>query len=64
MVKYLSNSWGSLEIPLIICDTNPILTWLSTWLITKSVSAETFTVTVKNLYVLVVALSTRNNANP
>ena len=40
-LKYLSNFWRTLEMPLINCDVNLILTWSSTYVITNSTSAGT-----------------------
>ena len=41
-LKYLSNFWRTLEIPLINCEVNLILTWSSTYVITESNGAGTF----------------------
>ena len=35
-LKYLHNSWRTLEMPLINCEVNLILTWSSTCVITNS----------------------------
>ena len=35
-LKYLSNIWRTLEMPLINCEVNLILTWSSTFVITNS----------------------------
>ena len=35
-LKYLSNIWRTLEMPLINCEVNHILTWSSTFVITNS----------------------------
>ena len=42
---YLSNFWRTLEMPLINCEVNLILTWSSTCVITNSTSAGTFEIT-------------------
>ena len=60
-LKYLSNFWRSLEIPLINCDVNLILTWSSTCVITDCNGAGTFAITDTKLYVPVVTLSTQEN---
>ena len=39
-LKYLSNFWRTLEMPLINCGVNLILTWSSTCVITNSKGAE------------------------
>ena len=60
-LKYLSNFWRTLEMPLINCEVNLILTWSSTCVITDSNSAGTFAITDTKLYVPVVTLSTQEN---
>ena len=61
-LKYLSNLWRTLEIPLINCEVNLILTWSSTCVITNSTGAGRFATTDTKLFVPVVTLSTQNNA--
>ena len=64
-LKYLSNFWISLEMPLINCEVNLILTWSADCVITYTNVANqvpTFPITEANLYVPVVTLSTQNNA--
>ena len=56
-LKYLSNFWRTLEMPLINCEVNLILTWSSTCVITVSNGAGTFAITDTKLYVPVVTLS-------
>ena len=60
-LKYLSNFWRTLEMPLINCKVNLILTWSSTCVITDSNGAGTFAITDTKLYVPVVTLSTQEN---
>ena len=60
-LKYLSNFWRTLEMPLINCEINLILTWSSTCLITESNGAGTFAITDTKLYIPVVTLSTQEN---
>ena len=60
-LKYLSNFWRTLEMPLINCEVNLILTWSSTCLITVSNGAGTFAITDKKLYVPVATLSIQEN---
>ena len=62
-LKYLSNFWRTLEMPLINCEVNLILTSSSTCLITNSNGAGTFAITITKLYVPVVTLSTQENTN-
>ena len=44
-LNYLSNFWRTLEMPLINCEVNLILTWSSTCVITFSTGAGTFEIT-------------------
>ena len=60
-LKYLSNFWRTLEMPLINCEVNLILTWSSTCVITDFNGAGTFAITDTKLYVPVVTLSTQEN---
>ena len=60
-LKYLSNIWRTLEMPLINCEANLILTWSSTCVITNSTGARTFEITDTKLYVPVMTLSTQEN---
>ena len=60
-LKYLSNFWRTLEMPLINCEVNLILTWSSTCVITNSTGVGTFEITDTKLYVPVVTLSTKQN---
>ena len=41
-LKYLSNFWRTLEVPLINCEVKLILTWSSTFVITNSTGAGRF----------------------
>ena len=61
-LKYLSNFWRTLELPLINCEVNLILTRSSTCVITNSAGAGTFEITDTKVYVPVVTLSTKENA--
>ena len=64
-LKYLSNFWRTLEMPLINCEVNLILTWSSTCvLIAINIPNQnaTFAITDTKLYVPVVTLSTQENA--
>ena len=63
-LKYLSNFWRTLEMPLINCEINLILTWSSTCvLIATGVpnQAAIFAITDAKLYVPIVTLSTQEN---
>ena len=63
-LKYLSNFWRTLEMPLTNCEVNLILTWSSTCvLIATGIQnqAATVAITDTKLYVPVVTLSTQEN---
>ena len=61
-LKYLSNFWRTLEMPLINCEVNLILTWSKDCVITNSTGEGKFEITETKLYVPVVTLSTKDNA--
>ena len=61
-LKYLSNFWRTLEMPLINCEVSLISTWSSTCVITNFTGEGVFEITGTKLYVLVVNLSTQDNA--
>ena len=64
-LKFLSNFWRTLEMPLINCEIELILTWSRNCVIISTDVANqipTFTITETNLYVPVVTLSTQDNA--
>ena len=64
-LKYLSNFWRTLEIPLINCEVELILMWSAGCVIIYTNVANqnpTFTITETNLCVLVVTLSNQDNA--
>ena len=61
-LKYFSNFWRNLEMPLINCEVNLILTWSSTCVITNSTGAGTFAIDDTKLYVPAKTLSTEENA--
>ena len=61
-LKYLSNFWRSLEIPLINCKVELSLTWNENWILTSLAGNSTFTMTDVKLYVPVVTLSIEDNA--
>ena len=62
LLKYLSNFWRTLEMPLINCEVILILTSSSTCVITDSTGAGAFEITDTKLYVPVVTLSTQDNS--
>ena len=51
LLKYLSNVWRTLEIPLINCEVSLFLTWSSTCFITNSTGNGNFAITDAKLYV-------------
>ena len=60
-LKYLSNFWRTLEMPLINCENNLISTWSTNFVIVSTNVANqnaTFEITDTKLYVPVVTLST------
>ena len=64
-LKYLSSFWRTLEMPLINCEVNLILTWSSICVIVSTNKANQnakFPITDTKLYVPVVTLSTKENA--
>ena len=58
---YLSNFWRTLEMPLINCEVNLILTWSKDCVITNSAGEGKFAITETKLYVPVVTLPTQDN---
>ena len=65
-LSYLSVFWRSLELPLINCEVNLILTWSANCVIVSTNVANqnaTFSITDTKLYVPVVTLSTLDNEN-
>ena len=64
-LKYLNNFWRTLEMPLINCEINLILTWSANCIIVSTNVANqnaTFAITDTKLYVPVVTLSTQDNS--
>ena len=61
-LKYLSNFWRTLEMPLINCVVNRILKWSRDCVITNFTGAGKFATTETKLYIPVVTLSTQDNA--
>ena len=60
-LKYLSNFWRTLEMPLINCEVHLILTWSKDCVITNSTGEGKFAITETKLYIPVVTLSTKDN---
>ena len=64
-LKYLSNFWRTLEMALINCEINLILTWSANCVVVSANNANqnaTFAITDTRLYVPQVTLSTQENA--
>ena len=61
-LKYLSNFWRTLEMLLINCEVNLILTWSKDCVISSATGETKFAITETKLYVPVVTLSTQDNA--
>ena len=64
-LKYFSNFWRTLEMPLINCEIYLILTWSANCVIVCTNVANqgaTFAIAEVKLYVPVATLSTQNNA--
>ena len=55
-LKYLSNFWRTLEMPLINCKINLILTWSVNCIVSNAAlsQAATFAITDTKLYVIIV----------
>ena len=61
-LKYLSNFWRTLEMPLINCEVNIILTWSRDCVISSATGETKFAITETKTYGPVVTLSTQDNA--
>ena len=57
-LKYLSNFWRTLEMPLINCEVNLLLTWSKDCVISSATREAKSKITETKLYVPVVTLST------
>ena len=62
-LKYLSNFFRSLEMPLINCKIHLELNWTKNCVMSSIVGATTFQITSSKLYVPIVTLSTKDNVN-
>ena len=61
-LKYLSNFWRTLEMSLINCEINLIVTRFDKCVLSNDKKATIFAITDTKLYVPVVTLSTEDNA--
>ena len=59
-LKYLSNFWRSLEMPLFNCKVELSLKWIENCVLTTA-TAETFKITDAKLYIPIVTLSSEDN---
>ena len=65
-LQYLNNFWRNLQMPLIKCEINLILTWSVNCVISNAAANQvlTFAITDTKLYVTVVTLSAQDNTKP
>ena len=61
-LKYFSNFWRSLEMPLINCKVELSLKWYENCILSSAGTAATFAITDTKLYVPIVTLKTEDNA--
>ena len=62
-LKYLSNFWRSLEIPLINCKVYLELSWIEDCILSSAGNTAKFVITDTKLHVPIVTLSTKDSAN-
>ena len=62
-IKYLSNFWRLLEMPLIKCKVHLELNWIEDCILCSAGGSANFKITDAKLHVLIVTLSTKNNVN-
>ena len=62
-LKYLSNFWRSLEIPLINCKVYLELSWIEDCILSSAGNTAKFVITDTKLHVPIVTLSTKDNTN-
>ena len=60
-LKYLSNIWRSLEMPLINCKIHLVLNWSKDCVI-STIAATTFKIRNTKLYIPIITLSNKDNA--
>ena len=61
-LQYLSNFWRTLEISLINCEINLILTWSNKCVLSNEAKTTTFAITDTKRYAPVLTLSTQNSS--
>ena len=62
-LKYLSNFWRSLEMPLISCKIHLELNWIEDCILSSARDSAKFKITDAKLHVPIVTLSTKDNVN-
>ena len=62
LLKYLSNFWRSLEIPLINCEVELSFSWHPNCVLCTLAGASAFTITDTKLYVPIVTLSREDDS--
>ena len=62
-LKYLSNFWRSLEMPLINCKVYLELNWIEDSILSSAGDTAKFTITDTKLHVPIITLSTKDNIN-
>ena len=62
-LKYLSNFWRSLEMPLINCKVYLELNWIENCILSSAGDTAKFAITDTKLHVPIVSLSTKESAN-
>ena len=62
-LKYLSNFWRSLEMPLINCKVYLELNWIEDCILSSAGNSAKFAITDAKLHVPIVTLSTKDSAN-
>ena len=62
-LKYLSNFWRSLEIPLINCKVHLELNWIEDCILSSAGDSAKFKIMAAKLHVPTIILSTKDNVN-
>ena len=62
-LKYLSNFWRSLEMPLITCKVYLELNWIEDRILSSTKNTAKFAITDAKLHVPIVTLSTKDSTN-
>ena len=62
-LKYLSNFWRSLEMPLINCKVHLELNWIEDCILSSAGNSTKFEITDAKLHVPIVTLSTKDSVN-